>query len=232
MTISAILFDLDGTVVHTREASWELFSETNSKYGLGIDTPEQFFELFESNMFQSLARICPDQEKAEAAKHHFMNLLRTRYNPKFIPGMADLIRDLSGQITLAVISSNTIETIRRILEVEGIATCFAHVFSGDVEPSKGQSIRRFLSDPVYAIRRSSPSYNETDSVEKTLNSHEVILVTDTVGDVLEARDCGIRAIGVAWGMHTQHQLMEAGAERVALWPQELSAWLVPGHEKQ
>jgi phosphoglycolate phosphatase len=33
------------------------------------------------------------------------------------------------------------------------------------------------------------------------------------------------AVGVAWGMHTERQLTEAGAERVALWPQELLAWL-------
>lgn len=231
MAISAILFDLDGTVVHTREASWELFSETSNKYSLGIDTPEQFFELFESNLFRSLARICPDPEQAEVVKQHFMSLLAARYNPKFIPGMANVIRDLSKQVTLAVISSNTIETIRRVLESEGIATCFAHVFSGDVEPSKGQSIRRFLSDPAYAIRRSSSAYNEADSADKTLNSREIVLVTDTVGDILEARECGIRAVGVAWGMHTERQLMEAGAERVALWPQELFAWLASGHEE-
>lgn len=227
MSASAILFDLDGTVVQTREASWELFAETSKKYELGIDTPEQFFELFESNMFRSLARICPDATRAEAAKNHFMDLLRTRYHPQLIPGMANVIRALSERVTLAVISSNTIEAIRRVLESDGIATCFAHVFSGDVEPSKGQAIRRFLSDPAYAIRRSSPAYHETQFSERALNSHEVVLVTDTVGDIVEARGCGIRAIGVAWGMHSEAQLKEAGAERVALWPQELLAWLLP-----
>jgi phosphoglycolate phosphatase len=227
MTVSAILFDLDGTVVQTREASWALFAETNREYALGIDTREQFFQLFESNIFRSLARICPDPQRAEAAKQHFMQLLRTRYHPNVIPGMVNVIRALADQVTLAVISSNTIGAIRRVLESDGIATCFAHVFSGDVEPSKGEAIRRFLGDPAYAIRRSSPAYSEMRSAAMTLNSHEVVLVTDTVGDIIEARDCGIRAIGVAWGMHTEIQLMEAGAERVALWPQELLAWLLP-----
>jgi phosphoglycolate phosphatase len=50
-------------------------------------------------------------------------------------------------------------------------------------------------------------------------------VTDTVGDVIEAREAGVCAVGVAWGMHTERQLREAGAARVALWPQELVAWL-------
>jgi phosphoglycolate phosphatase len=227
MGLNAILFDLDGTVVQTREASWELFAETNRKFELGIDTQEQFFELFESNIFRSLTRVCPDPHRAEAAKLHFMQLLRTQYHPRLIPGMANVVRALAEHVTLAVISSNTIEAIRRVLESDGIATCFAHVFSGDVEPSKGQAIRRFLSDPAYAVRRSSPAYNEAESTRKTLNSHEVVLVTDTVGDVTEARECGIRAVGVAWGMHSEKQLKEAGAERVALWPQELLVWLLP-----
>lgn len=227
MRASAILFDLDGTVVQTREASWELFSETSRKFELGVNTPAQFFELFESNVFLSLARICNDPERTEAAKQHFMHLLRTRYHPRLIPGMANVISRLAEHATLAVISSNTIEAIRRILESDGIATCFAHVFSGDVEPSKAVAIRRFLTDPAYSIRRASYAYSEAEDARKVLDANEVFLVSDTVGDIREALDCGIRPIGVAWGMHSEAQLRDAGAERVALWPQELLAWLLP-----
>jgi phosphoglycolate phosphatase len=226
MEITAILFDLDGTVVQTREASWALFAETNREYALGVDTREQFFELFESNVFRSLARVCADPAQAEAAKQHFMQLLRTRYHPGVIPGMVNVIRTLAEHVTLAVISSNTIEAIRRVLESNAIDTCFAHVFSGDVQPSKAEAIRHFLSDPAYAIRRSSHVGSAAKAVA-TLNAHEVVLVTDTVGDIIEARECSIRAIGVTWGMHTAAQLLNAGAERVAQKPEELLDWLLP-----
>ena len=56
----AILFDLDGTLVDTRAASWELFSETNLAFALGIDSREAFFRAFEGNFFDSLATMCPD----------------------------------------------------------------------------------------------------------------------------------------------------------------------------
>ena len=55
----AILFDLDGTLVDTRAASWELFAETNARFALGVDTREDFFRAFEGNFFESLAKICP-----------------------------------------------------------------------------------------------------------------------------------------------------------------------------
>jgi phosphoglycolate phosphatase len=222
----AILFDLDGTLVDTRAASWELFSETNLAFALGIDSRDQFFRTFEGNFFESLARLVPDPKRAADAKAHFMELLRTRYHPALIPGMVDIVRALAPHCTLAVISTNGMETIRRILVEAGIATCFSHVFSGDVEPSKAASMRRFLGDGRYGAQRfCSPAYQDGQRQPGAMRPDDVVLVTDTVGDVIEARETGVRAIGVAWGMHSERQLLEAGAERVALWPQELVAWL-------
>lgn len=222
----AVLFDMDGTLVDTRAASWELFAETNRAFGLGIDTREDFFRVFEGNFFESLARICPDPERAAAAKRHFMDLLRRRYSPALIPGMRDVVHALAPHCMLAVISTNDMQAIRRILVGAGIATCFSHVFSGDVEARKSTSIRRFLSDERYAAsRRGSVAYRDDDAAGFGFQADEVVLVTDTIGDITEAKEAGIRAVGVVWGMHTEQQLLAAGAERVALWPQELIAWL-------
>lgn len=222
----AILFDLDGTLVDTRAASWQLFSETNLAFALGIDSREAFFRAFEGNFFESLAKLCPDPQRAAAVKAHFMELLRTRYHPALIPGMVDVVRALAPHSTLAVISTNGIEAIRRILVGADLANCFSHVFSGDVEPRKSVSIRRFLGDHRYAVHRAcSPAYHDGEASHASLQAQDVVLVTDTVGDVREAREAGIRAIGVTWGMHSERQLLDAGAERVALWPQELVAWL-------
>ena len=57
-----------------------------------------------------------------------------------------------------------------------------------------------------------------------------MLITDTVGDVREGRSCGVRVIGVAWGMHGVDALRQAGAETVVMWPQELLTPLLPGGE--
>lgn len=222
----AILFDLDGTLVDTRTASWELFAETNSAFGLGIDTREAFFKAFESNFFESLARLPLDAARLDAAKQHFMQALRERYSPPFIPGMADVVRALAPHCVMAVISTNDIGAIRRILVNEGLATCFSHVFSGDVEPRKSVSIKRFISGDGYTGNRlCAPNYQGAGGDRPPLIADDVVLVTDTVGDVTEAVEAGVRAIGVSWGMHTEKQLLDAGAQRVALWPQELLAWL-------
>jgi phosphoglycolate phosphatase len=227
VAIGAVLFDLDGTLVQTREASWQLFEETNRRFELGIDTRERFFELFQTNFFRALAGRCSDRDRLARAKEHFLAALRTRYDPPLVPGMADVVRALAERLTLAVVSTNTIETIRRILTSAGLAQCFAHVFAGDVEPDKSVSMRRFLADAGYRMgRRCTPAYDE-EGASAFVPGDEVVLITDTVGDIAEAAAAGVRAIAVAWGMHSESELLEAGAERVALWPQELRAWILP-----
>lgn len=228
MPLRAILFDLDGTLVQTRDASWRLFRETNKAFDLGIETQEDYFSLLEDNLFASLRRVCADDERADEAARHFLNLLQTAYFPELVPGMCDVVRALAGTYSLAVLSSNAMSTIRRILTQANIAHCFSHVFAGDVEADKRASVRRFLHDQSYAVNRAcSPAYQEHERPD-TPNGGEVVLITDTVGDIRHAKECGIRSIGVAWGMHSEAQLLAAGAEMVAVWPQELVAHLLPG----
>lgn len=226
--VRAVLFDLDGTLVQTREASWRVFAKTNAALGLGINSQAEFFRLFEDNVFHGLQKHCGDDRKAGDAARHFLDLLQREYNPEFVPGMADVVRAFAGICSLAVISSNSVATIRRILDREGLTPCFSHVFGGDVERDKRACVRRFLADRSYLVSRNcSPAYREGHDPEAP-RPDQIALITDTVGDVKHAVECGIRAIGVAWGMHTEQQLLAASAEFVAVWPQELVARLLPG----
>jgi phosphoglycolate phosphatase len=222
VTPSTVIFDFDGTLVKTREASWRLFQRTNAEFDLGVDRPEDFYALFRRNFFSALDEICAgDPARKERVRAHFLNLLRDEYSPDLVPGMADVIHRLAGSCTLVLASSNTMESVRRTLERHDLACCFAHAFTGDLEPDKAASIRCFLADPGYSMRRlCEPEYTE-ECAAVTQLGEEVVLVTDTVGDVEEAIRCGIRSVGVVWGMHTAEELRAAGAEFVAIWPQEL-----------
>ena len=226
MTTRIVVFDLDGTLVQARSAAWELFQETAETFDLPIRSAEDFFALFEGSFFSSLDEVCGDPVRAAAVRGHFLAALEERYNPRVVPGMTEVVKRLAPHYALAVMSSNAMRAIRRTLDDAGMATCFAHVFSADLEVSKRSQLRMLASDRSYAnVRRCSESYVET---EVTPDGDEVVLVTDTVGDVTEGVAAGARVIGVSWGMHGGDRLARAGASFVARWPQELVAELLPG----
>jgi len=228
MPIRTVIFDMDGTLVQSRGAAWEVFQDTVTKFNLNMTDPEQFFDLFRDNFFAGLKAYIGEPAKADAVAEHFFTNLRKRYTPELIPGMTDIVHALAGHYSLAVISTNAMDAIRRTLEHAGVAHCFAHVFAGDVEPNKSVSIQRILADPSYStIRRCAPDYVEEGVLPARATADQIVLVTDTVGDVREGVQCGIRVVGVSWGMHSAAELTAAGAEFVALWPQEIVARLLP-----
>lgn len=221
-----VVFDMDGTLVQSRAAAWEVFQDTVATFNLPVTGREEFFDLFRGNFFKALAEMAGP--RADVVGEHFLTALRERYTPELIPGMTDVIHALAGHYSLAVISSNAMDAIRRTLDHSGVAHCFAHVFSGDVENEKQVSLRRILADPSYnTVRRCAPDYVEAGVLPERAREDQIVLVTDTVGDVREGRATGIRVLGVAWGMHSAQDLQGAGAEFVALWPQELVARLLP-----
>lgn len=222
-----IVFDLDGTLVQTRIASWEVFREVQAEFGLDIDAPEEFFAFFEGNFFASLRSLAPDAATADALIARFFERLESDYHPVIVPGMASVARALASRATLAVLSSNATSVIRRVLVDNGLQFCFSHVFGGDVEPDKSAGLRRFLDDAAQGVgRRCAAPYDE-GAADVTATAADTVLVTDTVGDVEAAAAAGVRVVGVSWGMHSAERLRDAGAEFVAVWPQELVAHLLP-----
>ena len=222
----AVMFDLDGTLVQTRRASWDVFRTVSDDFGLGLTGPQEYFALFNGNIFASLEALCRGRADSGEVKKAFLDRLRAEYNPAMVPGMVDVIRRLAGHCTLAVVSSNAIEVLRRVLVGNDVAYCFSHVFGGDMAPDKAVAIRSFLSDASSQYgRRCEVAYDETPAAARP-DLATTVLVTDTAGDVRDALDVGIRAVGVAWGMHAAAELSEAGAEFVAIWPQELPGYLL------
>lgn len=223
----AVIFDLDGTLVQTRESSWLVFEPINRRHGLGIDEPEQFYELFAGNLFERLRDTCPDEATADAVIADFLAALEEHYQPSMVPGIVDVVRKMAPRSRLAVLSSNATSVVRRVLRGNGVEFCFAHVFGGDVEPDKIRGIDRFLADAATGSGRLCHAYYDERQVSDgaPADPSSVVLVTDTVGDIEAASAAGIRAVGVSWGMHTEEQLLAAGAEFVAIWPQELLSHL-------
>lgn len=217
----AVIFDFDGTLANSREAAWSAFQRVDQEFGLGIESAEAFYALFADSFHAALARRCGDALAARAWER-YSAILEAEYFPQLVPGMAAVIRDLARESPLAVMSANTITVVRRALEQAGVATCFGQAFCGD-KLNKRDALSRFLADPGSVCKRDCGDAYEEVCAAAGPKVHRTVLVTDTTGDIREARSVGVQAIGVAWGMHGTEALLTAGAAAVVIWPQEIPA---------
>ena len=221
--LRAILFDLDGTLVQSRESTWVVFEQVNRKFNLGIDSRDRYYDLFRENLFQALPRALGDAALADRAMAYFLELLRSEYRPLLVPGMIDVVNRLAQTHVLAIISSNAVSVVARIATEAGIQHHIAHIFGGDVIPDKRDAIRTFLNDSSYAtLRDGQPSYREEAAAQ--LRPDEVAFVTDTVGDLMHAKECGVRTVAVTWGLHSEEALAQYRPDLIAHWPLEIVAF--------
>lgn len=119
------------------------------------------------------------------------------------PGIADVVAELAERRRLAVATSKAKQLAEPILEAVGLRSYFEVVAGpdiGDLHEDKAATATRALRE---------------------LGAETAPLVGDTRYDVLAAVALGLPPIGVTWGIGTEAELREAGAEVIVDEPREL-----------
>jgi len=208
MRFRLVLFDLDGTLFESEDEAWRAVSAAAKAIPelSCIRTKTQMLRLFHGNFYEETCKVA----KLPKSKIHWLEKRMRRtfikdYHPHIVPGIRQVVGDIAGHtegMTIAVMSSNFNNTIKRLLR-SGKMQSFVDVVSGaDNEPSKVKRIRALLK-------------------KKRVKPSETICVTDTVGDVRECRKAGVKCIGVSWGFHSPTMLRRAGAIAIARTPSHL-----------
>lgn len=97
------------------------------------------------------------------------------------------IKNLSSKYNLAVVSSTSSSYIKNYLKERNILSNFSDILGSDLALSKSDRIRSLLK-----------KYN--------ILSQDAVYITDSLGDILEGNECGIKSIGVTWGLHSKETL--------------------------
>ena len=177
-----LLFDFDGVIVNTPDMILGV------KKDLGTEiSAEEYKKFYYGNVLESVEKA----QKRSYTKNDqdtFFNL----YEPRLqkldpIPGMISTLIELSRSYTLAIISSTTNKPIENYLNLHNISDCFAFVLGADTHRSKVQKIMMSLDKLSVAPKDS-------------------VYITDTLGDIIEARKAGVEAIAVTWGFHDRDTL--------------------------
>ena len=203
----SILFDLDGTLTDSGEGIMNCAALALERLGIPIP-PRDALRVFVGPPLHDTFRQfgVPEDQVDEAIR-----IYRSRYVPigKFentpYPGIRELLEKLRAQGNrLYVATSKPEEMAVEVLEHFDLAHFFDHICGASLDRS------RIAKDAV---------------ISYLLQLHgadgQMVMVGDTVFDVLGAAAHGIHAVGVAWGYGSVEEMKKAGAAAIAVTMDEL-----------
>ncbi len=103
------------------------------------------------------------------------------------PRIKDVVLNLSQKFLLFIVSSTNTNPIRAFLKQNNLENCFREIYGNDVHASKVEKIGILLK-------------------QYTLDPKDCLFITDTVGDIREARKCNVDSVAVTWGYHSREML--------------------------
>ena len=191
-----IFFDFDGVIADSFDAAFKV-----SKMIHPLLEEEDYRRRFDGNINETA--VSSRVQKEYRPDIDFF----TEYGPLLLKspifiGMKNVAVELSKKYILVIVSSTTTNLISEYLKVHGMGHCFAEIMGNDVHKSKIKKIGMAL-----------------DKYEVTPD--ECLFMTDTLGDIKEARHMGVKAIAVAWGYHSKESLEQGDPFAIARTTQEL-----------
>lgn len=205
MSIRAVIFDLDGTLLDTLSDLTYAVNLVMKNHGLPPHTKEEVASYVGDGAAMLIKRAFPsntEESKLAAAveeykKLYLENMLRESAPFEGVCALLDRLKS-DGILTAVVSNKYYVSTAR-------LCANFFPQLDGTMGEAEERGIRRKPHpDMLFEMLRLLK-----------ITADEAIYVGDSEVDAELARRAGVRLVSVSWGMRSREQLLEAGAEYVA-----------------
>jgi phosphoglycolate phosphatase len=198
-SMRAIIFDFDGVIADTYEVNYQVDCLRYPGF-----TRKEFDDLHNGNVFESHAVV---RSNRTVKKINWAKEVSYRLTEDHFFDVADVIKELSTQYTLFVVSSNKEKILRGFLKLKKLDICFKAIIGEESHRSKSEKFKMIFA-------------------KYKLKPNECVYITDTVGDILEARSVGIDSIAVGWGFQSVAKLKKAKPLKLVSTPHALKKYFL------
>lgn len=203
----SILFDLDGTLTDSGEGIINCAAPALEHFGIPIPQRDALRVFVGPPLHDTFRQFGVPEDQVDEA----IRIYRSRYVPigKFentpYPGIRELLEKLRAQgHRLFVATSKPEDMSVEILEHFDLARFFDRICGASLDRSRSSK------DAVIAYLLQQHGAGD-----------QMVMVGDTVFDILGAAAHGIPAVGVAWGYGSVEEMKKAGAAAIATTMDEL-----------
>lgn len=201
-----IIFDFDGTIADSAAAILTIYNEMAAQYRFKPVTEEEYKKLSKLTL----------QERFKALDVPFYRFMlfrkiskefKRKYNEHiaaipFCNGMQEVLSQLlQSGIKLSVITSNAANNVADFLQPHGIHTLH------EIRSSNG----------LFGKHKTIQSYLK----ENQLRPEDVVYVGDELRDIVASHKCGIKVVGVTWGLDPKELLISGKPSYLIDQPNEL-----------
>ncbi|MET4695052.1 HAD family hydrolase [Endozoicomonas lisbonensis] len=206
MSQKVVLFDMDGVIADSWQAFYPVFSEYLNKTGFNDLVSEAvLLEMFEGNFYQNLQTAlhpCPVNQTNFLQLSLALTTAIKSCSP--FPGIKQALQQLNHHYPLYLITNNFNATASVFLE-EHRLNVFQEVLGLETHRDKTVKIAR---------------------IQAQYPDHSVFFISDTLGDILEARQTEAVTIAISWGWHSRQTLLRGSPDTILDTPDELLDYII------
>ena len=203
--MTAILFDLDGTLLDTLDDLADAVNVTLSHFGCPVRTREEVRQ-FVGNGAERLIRLALPGKADDPDALEVLGFFKTYYaahsqiKTRPYDGILEALAEVKKEFLVAIVSNKPDNAVKILCS-------------------------QYFTD-VYALGESSdcPRKPAPDMVHKAMaaiGADACIYVGDSEVDVKTAKNAGVPCLSVLWGFRDQEILVKAGAEHFCANPRDL-----------
>ena len=202
---TAILFDLDGTLLDTLQDLIDSTNATLAHFGYPLRTAEEVRQFVGNGAKRLFELALPEgstpQTVAEALawfKEYYPAHSQIKTKP--YDGILEALEEIRKEFPVAVVSNKP--------DVAAKPLCKTYFWDIYAQGESSACPRKPAPDMVFAAM-------------KALGAESCIYVGDSEVDVLTAKNAGVPCLSVLWGFRDKQILVEAGAEHFCENPKDL-----------